>query len=100
MKMKLVIVFMVALLTSNVSSAETQIQSAEILTAIDMQAAFKQDSKPMELASLSGQEMKETEGAFLPFAYYSVMYGPSIYGWMIGSGMATTFPIWYSRIFR
>jgi hypothetical protein len=31
----------------------------------DLQALFEQDAKPMQLAALSEQEMKETEGAWL-----------------------------------
>ena len=37
-------------------------------TAADTQKLFEQDAKPMQLAALSQQEMKETEGAFLNFA--------------------------------
>ena len=33
-------------------------------TAADTQMLFEQDAKPMQLAALSQQEMKETEGAF------------------------------------
>lgn len=34
-------------------------------TAADTQMLFEQDAKPMQLAALSQQEMKETEGAFI-----------------------------------
>lgn len=37
-------------------------------TAADTQMLFDQDANPMQLAALSSQEMKETEGAFLNFA--------------------------------
>ena len=37
-------------------------------TAADAQMLFEQDAKPMQLAVLSQQEMKETEGAWLNFA--------------------------------
>ena len=34
-------------------------------TAQDTQILFEQDANPMQLAALSSQEMKETEGAFI-----------------------------------
>ena len=37
-------------------------------TAADTQKLFEQDAKPMQLAALSPQEMKETEGAWVNFA--------------------------------
>lgn len=37
-------------------------------TAQDTQMLFEQDTQPMQLAALSSQEMKETEGAWLQFA--------------------------------
>jgi len=36
-------------------------------SAADTQMLFEQDAKPMQLAALSPQEMKETEGAWLNF---------------------------------
>lgn len=38
-------------------------------TAADTQMLFEQDAMPMQLAVLSQQEMKETEGAFAPMVY-------------------------------
>ena len=38
-------------------------------TAADTQMLFEQDEMPMQLAALSQQEMKETEGAFLPVLF-------------------------------
>lgn len=37
-------------------------------TATETQMLFEQDAKPMQLAALSQQEMKETEGAVIWFA--------------------------------
>jgi hypothetical protein len=37
-------------------------------TTVDTQMLFEQDDQPMQLAALSQQEMKETEGAFFNFA--------------------------------
>jgi hypothetical protein len=39
-------------------------------TAADTQMLFEQDVNPMQLAALSKNEMKETEGALLPAFYY------------------------------
>ena len=43
-----------------------------------MQAAFQQDAQPLQMAALSGQEMKETQGAWNPFvavfAFFAVNY--------------------------
>ena len=36
-------------------------------TTADTQMLFEQDARPMQLVALSQQEMKETEGAFIPF---------------------------------
>ena len=36
-------------------------------TAADTQQLFEQDARPMQLAALSAQEMKETEGALAPW---------------------------------
>lgn len=89
MKKKLLSLVIVAAMTSNVYAADMQdvallpgivasAQSPSIdvtpaLNAIDMQAAFQQDAQPMQLAALSGQEMKETQGAFGWFAVLAVL---------------------------
>jgi outer membrane lipoprotein SlyB len=46
--------------------AATQVQAVQagVVSAVDMQAAFQQDAQPMQMAALSGQEMRATEGAF------------------------------------
>jgi len=41
----------------------------------DMRMAFENDGEPMELALLSEQEMRETEGAYVPLAVYRFVYG-------------------------
>lgn len=59
-------------------------------TTHDAQMLFEQDAKPMQLAALSQLEMKETEGAWIPFAFY--YYGPAIAGgvsWLATSGWRT-----------
>jgi hypothetical protein len=52
-------------------AAEAQVEAiaAQPVAAFaetDLQALFEQDAKPMQLAALSEQEMKETEGALGP----------------------------------
>jgi hypothetical protein len=59
-------------------------------TAADTKMLFEQDAMPMQLAALSQQEMKETEGAWVPFAFY--YYGPALAGgvsWLATSGWRT-----------
>jgi len=49
---------------------EAAIQPAQTVAAFtdaDLQALFEASDKPMQLAALSQQEMRETEGALLPF---------------------------------
>lgn len=54
-----------ALLPGIVASVQTQaVDATPALNALDMQAAFQQDKQPMQVAALSGQEMKATEGAW------------------------------------
>jgi len=53
------------LLPGIVASAQSQaVDATPALNALDMQAAFQQDKQPMQVAALSGQEMKTTEGAW------------------------------------
>ena len=62
-----------ALLPGIVASAQTQaVDATPALNALDMQAAFQQDTQPMQLAALSGQEMKATEGAWGWAAVFAV----------------------------
>jgi hypothetical protein len=50
------------------ANEETVTTSLPQFTAADTQMLFEQDAAPMQLAALSPQEMKETEGAWLNFA--------------------------------
>ena len=64
----------------------------------DMQLIFKSDTRPVQLVALSPQEMKETEGAFLPLgalatgaaigggAYLLTSDNPSWGGFFIATG--------------
>ena len=55
----------VTLLPGIVASAQTQaVDVTPALNALDLQAAFQQDQQQMQVAALSGQEMKATEGAW------------------------------------
>ncbi|MCU7924864.1 MAG: hypothetical protein KZQ97_00315 [Candidatus Thiodiazotropha sp. (ex Dulcina madagascariensis)] len=56
---------------------EAQISVAPIqqFSPSDTRMVFEQDAKPMQLVELSQQEMKETEGAWLPLAAYILRGG-------------------------
>ncbi|MCL2644735.1 MAG: hypothetical protein FWD51_04660 [Betaproteobacteria bacterium] len=51
--------------------------------AADMQQLFGQESRSMQLATLSQQEMRETEGAFWPLPV--LLYAPAAtnFAWML-----------------
>ncbi len=60
------------LLSAQAQAGEAQVQSLQAMPVAafsqsDIQGMFEQAGQPMELAALSGQEMQETEGAFLPW---------------------------------
>ena len=54
-------------------------------TAADTQKLFEQDAMPMQLAALSQQEMKETEGAWLQFGIGGA-FGGAGYAWGVYRG--------------
>lgn len=61
----------------------------------DIGSLFDQAGQPMQLAALSDVEMRETEGAWIPFAIY--YWGPSIVGagsWLATSGWRTIPGVW------
>ena len=62
-------------LTANVVTAQNQaVDATPGLNVLDMQAAFQQDKQPMQVAMLSGQEMKATEGAWgWSFVIYEIV---------------------------
>lgn len=57
-------------------------------TAADTQMLFEQDAMPMQLAALSQQEMKETEGAFGPWGAVGggIVGGIGNVGYQLGAG--------------
>ncbi len=64
-------------------------------TAADAQMLFDQDAAPMQLAALSQQEMKETEGAWIWFFYAAA---PTFYwtaNWMNTSGWRVIPSVWH-----
>lgn len=83
------------LLATQVHAGEAQAPALHHapLTAFSQQdigSLFDQAGQPMQLAALSDVEMRETEGAWIPFAFY--YYGPAIAGgvsWMATSGWRT-----------
>ena len=54
-------------------------------TAADTQMLFEQDAKPMQLAVLSQQEMRETEGAWVQFGIGGALGGAG-YAWGVYRG--------------
>jgi len=50
-----------------VEAAIQPAQTAAAFTDADLQALFEASDEPMQLAALSGQEMRETAGALNPF---------------------------------
>lgn len=62
---------------------ESQPADLPQFSAVDMQIMFERDVKPMQLAVLSQQEMKETEGAWL-WAVPVIGYG------LYGGGLSYT----------
>ncbi len=82
---------------SDVPAQSVQMQSSfapVVFSQADIQGMFEQGSKPMQLAALSPQEMKETEGAWW-FIYY---WGPAILSgsvWLANSGWRTIPSVWH-----
>jgi hypothetical protein len=60
------------------AQAEAVLQPAQPVAAFteaDIQALFEDTGKPMQLAALSAQEMRETEGALAPWAVGGLVGG-------------------------
>ena len=59
------------------SEPKTEVVTAALpqFTAADAQMLFEQNAEPMQLATLSQQEMMETEGAIAPVVVYGLMVG-------------------------
>ncbi|MDO9394835.1 MAG: hypothetical protein Q7T42_12755, partial [Methylotenera sp.] len=82
MKKKLLALAMAVGFISNVYASEALVAtSPSTMDAMDIQAAFKKDKQPLQLATLSVLEMKETEGALLPLAVVLVGAGTSAWGY-------------------
>jgi len=82
MKLKQTGIALVAagMLSANVYANEATIeqisaQPQAAFTETDLSALFEQDAKPMQLAALSGQEMKETEGTLAPWVVGGLVGG-------------------------
>jgi hypothetical protein len=64
--------------------AAVQVQAATagvVMNSVDMQAAFQQDAQPMQMAALSGQEMKATEGAWAWMVPFAAVFFAANYVW-------------------
>ena len=78
--------------------AATQVQAAAagvVMNSVDMQAAFQQDAQPMQMAALSGQEMKETQGAWRwnPRKFWAAVAAIAVVTTcVVGAGVATGGP--------
>ena len=57
------------------ANEDVLVASVPEFTAADTQQLFEQDAQPMQLAALSAQEMKETEGAWLNWVAGGVLGG-------------------------
>ncbi|MBG7621157.1 hypothetical protein I5R65_16965 [Herbaspirillum sp. AP02] len=70
--MKLVSTIMISILavsmTAPVYAKEIALEQSPQFTITDAEALFENDARSMQLAALSQQEMKETEGAWVNFA--------------------------------
>ena len=82
--MKLKSTLLASILATNLATpafagSTSATQSLSQFAVADTQMMFAEDDKPMQLASLSTQEMKQTEGAFwIPF----IIGGAVVYHWM------------------
>lgn len=77
-----------ATFTTNVFATEMQVAtSVAPLSELEIQTAFQQTSQPLQLATLSQQEMKETEGAnfYLSVAVFTI--GGGLFGMGLNSAL-------------
>jgi hypothetical protein len=87
-----------SLMAVQAQATEVQAQSPQAVpvatfSQADINTMFEQAGKPMQLAALSGQEMKETEGSW----FWLYFYGPQIATattWMANTGWRAI-PGWY-----
>lgn len=68
-----------SLMAVQAQATEVQAQSPQAVpvatfSQADINTMFEQAGQPMQLAALSGQEMKDTEGAWFWFAPLAVMF--------------------------
>lgn len=93
MKAKNVVLALAAtgLISTQAYAADTRVEDAAKMAPqaafsdADMQAVFQQTRAPMQLAALSQQEMKETEGAVLPAIVIAALTGAA--GGAFGSAL-------------
>ncbi|MFC0134299.1 hypothetical protein [Massilia eurypsychrophila] len=68
----------ICLLSTQAQASDAMVESSKLVpnagfNQTDINSMFEQPGRSMQLAKLSGQEMKETEGAFLNFAIGAVV---------------------------
>ena len=91
--MKLKSTVVAGLLTASMAvpvfANEAVVKPLPQFTAQDTQMLFEQDAKPMQLAALSQQEMKETEGAL----FVVVVISPAWYALVPAASTAMGFAV-------
>jgi hypothetical protein len=82
MKNKLLSLAIATTFTGNVFATEmANLDTLPALETTEIQAAFQPDAQSLQLASLSGQEMKETEGAWVSALVFALVVPASISAW-------------------
>ncbi|UIN20279.1 hypothetical protein [Herbaspirillum frisingense] len=89
LKAPIVVGILTASMTVQIHAKEIETTAPPQFTISDAQKLFENDAQPMQLAVLSQQEMKETEGAWLNF----VAGGAMGFGFYALSNLATHRPI-------
>jgi len=76
LKQKLIVAIITAVTTASaLAEIKDTLPETNTFSKIDIASLFEQDTQLLQLASLSVQEMKETEGAIAPLVYVGVMAG-------------------------
>lgn len=87
-----------SLMAVQAQATEVQAQSPQAMpvatfSQADINTMFEQAGKPMQLVALSGQEMKDTEGAWF-WMYFNAPQIAVATTWMANTGWRTI-PSWY-----
>jgi hypothetical protein len=90
-----------SLVTVSAHADDAQTQSPQVVSLAtfsqtDLNKLFEQSGKPIQLAALSGQEMKETEGAWVWIYFYAPQIA-FVTNWMANTGWRTI-PSWFHNV--